>query len=70
MNYLSKSCKLKDGSVKVPDSYLGADIRVHELSDGRKAWEISSNTYVKRAVPLYHARRIRLVSRSHSIVVG
>jgi hypothetical protein len=41
---------LKPGSVKIPDTYLGADIHVHELSNGEKAWAISSNTYVKRAV--------------------
>ncbi len=50
MDYLSLSYKLKDGSVKEPDCYLGADIRVHELSSGERAWALSSDTYVKRAV--------------------
>jgi len=30
--------------------YLGADISMYELKDGKKAWSLSSNTYVKRAV--------------------
>lgn len=50
MDYLRQSYTLKDGSVKVPDTYLGADIEMYELTDGTKAWSLSSNTYVKRAV--------------------
>jgi hypothetical protein len=50
MNYLTTVYTLKPGSVKVPDTYLGADVRMHELSSGEKAWAISSDTYVKHAV--------------------
>ena len=50
MDYLRQSYTLKDGSVKVPDTYLGADIEMYELADGTKAWSLSSNTYVKRAI--------------------
>ena len=50
MDYLRRSYKLKDGSVKEPDTYLGADVSHYELSDGTRAWSLSSDTYVKRAV--------------------
>lgn len=50
MDYLNTVYTLKPGSVKVPETYLGADIRTNELSNGDKAWAISSDTYVKRAV--------------------
>ena len=36
--------------MKEPDAYLGADISMKELSNGDKAWSLSSDTYVKRAV--------------------
>ena len=50
MDYLRGSYKLKEGSVKSPESYLGADVRVYELSNNQTAWALSSDTYVKRAV--------------------
>jgi hypothetical protein len=50
MDYLSTVYTLKPGSVKVPDTYLGADIRLHELSNGDKSWAILSDNYVKRAI--------------------
>jgi hypothetical protein len=50
MDYLSTVYTLKPGPVKVPETYLGADIRLHELSSGDKAWAILSDTYVKHAV--------------------
>ena len=37
MDYLRTAYKLKDGSVKEPTAYLGADVRMYELSDGKKA---------------------------------
>jgi Reverse transcriptase (RNA-dependent DNA polymerase) len=50
MSMLSTVYTLKEGSVKEPDNYLGADIRKHALSGGDMAWALSSDTYVKRAV--------------------
>ena len=50
MDYLRSVYTLKDGSVKEPDYYLGADVRIHELASGEKAWALSSDTYVKRAI--------------------
>jgi hypothetical protein len=50
MDYLRTVYTLKDGTVQEPETYLGADVRRHELSNGQKAWAISSDTYVQRAV--------------------
>jgi hypothetical protein len=50
MDYLRTVYTLKEGSVQEPETYLGADVRRHELADGQKAWAISSDTYVRRAV--------------------
>ena len=36
--------------MKEPDTYLGAGVSHYELSDGTRAWSLSSDTYVKRAV--------------------
>jgi hypothetical protein len=50
-DYLSSVYMLKEGSVKVPETYyLGADVQMYELANGEKAWAASSDTYVKRAV--------------------
>ena len=50
MDRLGKSYTLKEGSVKEPDAYLGADISKMVMSNGDVAWALSSDTYVKRAV--------------------
>jgi hypothetical protein len=50
IDYLRTVFTLKDGTVQELETYLGADVRRHELSYGQKAWAISSNTYVQRAV--------------------
>jgi hypothetical protein len=50
MDYLRTAYTLKDGSVQQPETYLGADVKIHQLADGKTAWAISSDTYVKRAV--------------------
>ena len=42
--------KLKDGSLKRPDRYLGADISEYTLPDGTVAWCSSPDSYVKSAV--------------------
>lgn len=54
MKILSTKYKLKDGSIKKPDIYLGADIKEWQIGDaddnGKIRWAMSSETYVKRAV--------------------
>ena len=50
MDHLRRSYTLKEGSVKEPEQYLGADIRRYELRTGEQAWALSSDTYVKRAI--------------------
>ena len=54
LDHFKSKYTLKAGSVKEPDSYLGADIlKYHLEGDGDYAkvrWAMSSDTYVKRAV--------------------
>jgi hypothetical protein len=53
MDYLSKCYMLKEGSVKEPDQYLGAQIKKHVLpgdDPSKFKWAISSDLYVKKAV--------------------
>jgi Reverse transcriptase (RNA-dependent DNA polymerase) len=51
MNVLSKKYTLKEGSVKEPDMYLGAEIRKWQIGDDPKTrWAISSDMYVKQAI--------------------
>ena len=42
--------KAKEGSVKPPDLYLGANVERFELPDGREVWSTSPKTYVKNAI--------------------
>lgn len=42
--------KLKNGSIKAPESYLGADIGKFTLPDKSEAWFMSSESYVKEAI--------------------
>ena len=47
---IDQHCKLKDGSVKPPDQYLGANIGQMLLANGTLAWYASSDSYCKAAV--------------------
>ena len=49
MDYLNSRYTMKEGSVKEPDEYLGAQIRKYNV-DGKEVWSMSSDLYVKRAV--------------------
>ena len=42
--------KLKEGSIKEPTSYLGADIGKFTLPDESEAWFMSSKSYVQEAI--------------------
>jgi hypothetical protein len=50
MDYLASVYQLKQGSVKEPDIYLGANVK--KFADGvdNRAWGISSDTYIRAAV--------------------
>ena len=51
MEAISKTYDLKD-SVKPPERYLGANTGKWQLPDGREAWYMSSNDYVRNATKL------------------
>ena len=42
--------KAKDGSIKPPELYLGADVTKIQLPDGREVWSTSPRTYVKNSI--------------------
>jgi hypothetical protein len=42
--------ELKEGSLGPPETYLGAQVYEHSLRDGRKAWGMTSEKYVRNAV--------------------
>jgi hypothetical protein len=50
MNHISKIYRLKEGSVKAPDRYLGANIGLWTMEGGRRAWSMSAKSYIKSAV--------------------
>lgn len=54
MDALSEKYTLKKGSVKPPDSYLGADVKQYNIGgpedSAKLKWAMSSDTYVARAV--------------------
>jgi hypothetical protein len=54
MDALSEKYTLKAGSVKEPDSYLGAEIKQWKIEGSdepeKVRWGMSSDTYVKRAI--------------------
>ena len=50
LNRIDQHFKMKDGSVGIPEKYLGADIGKFTLNDGNKAWYMSSESYVKAAL--------------------
>jgi hypothetical protein len=42
--------KAKDGSIRPPEIYLGANISKMQLLDGREVWTTSPRTYVKNSI--------------------
>jgi hypothetical protein len=48
--YKAKDYKAKDGSIKSPEIYLGANVSKMQLPDGREVWTTSPRTYVKNAL--------------------
>jgi hypothetical protein len=50
MDHLASRYRLKEGSVKQPDRYLGANIGRWTLDDGRCVWSMSAKSYINSAV--------------------
>ena len=55
MDQLSKTFKFKEGSIKTPDSFLGAQLSLN-TNDGRNYWVISAEKYIKAACETVEAR--------------
>ena len=66
--HIDQHCKLKTDSVKRPDQYLGANIGVLGLANGRDSWYMSSEAYCKAAIQNVEAwlqkRKERLPTRT------
>jgi hypothetical protein len=60
IDMLRRTYKLKEGSVKEPDLYLGSNVKKLHVSDfdepGRPCWSMSSKMYVKRAIKEVEAK--------------
>jgi hypothetical protein len=50
INEITAFYKAKEGSIKPPDIYLGADVSLMQLPDGREVWTTSPRTYVKNSL--------------------
>ena len=54
MDTLSRTYTLKEGTVKEPDQYLGAEVRKIQIADSddptKTRWGMSSDLYIKRAI--------------------
>jgi hypothetical protein len=50
MDHLASKYRLKEGSVKQPEKYLGANIGKWTLDDGRCVWSMSAKSYINSAV--------------------
>ena len=73
---IDQHCKLKHGSVKEPDQYLGADIGKFHLPSGEDAWFMSSDGYCTAAIQnvetwlaakQYSSTKMSLLIRSQSL---
>jgi hypothetical protein len=51
---LDEYFKMKEGSIQVPNFYLGAKLKKTVLPNGVIAWGVSSSKYVQSAVPNVH----------------
>ena len=50
INEITTFFKAKDGSIRPPEIYLGANIAKMQLPDGREVWTTSPRTYVKYSI--------------------
>jgi len=52
MEVLAKTYHLKEGSVGKPQTYLGAQIKKHNLQDNpsKQVWAMSTEKYIKEAI--------------------
>ena len=72
--HMDQHFKLKDGSVGIPERHLGADIGRYTLRNGKEAWHMSSEGYVKAAIKNVEAwleqRGDRLKTKAACVLAG
>ena len=54
MSMINETFMVKPESIKVPDTYLGADVRQKKTQDGSNIWILGSNSYLKEALRVYN----------------
>jgi hypothetical protein len=50
MDQIAQTYRLKEGSVQLPERYLGANIEKWTFQDGRHLWSMSAKSYIKSAI--------------------
>jgi hypothetical protein len=50
MDSIGQAYVVKEGSVKPPEIYLGANIQKYQLPNGKEVWSMSSEQYVKESL--------------------
>ena len=50
MSMINETFMIKRESIKVPDAYLGADVRQKKTQDGCNIWILGSNLCLKEAL--------------------
>ena len=59
MDQIDKEFMIKPDSIGPPKRYLGTDIRQKNLNDGSKLWIIGSNSYLKEAIRIINAEKLK-----------
>lgn len=50
MDGIASHFEIKNGDISEPKTYLGADVEKFQLPNGKYAWSLTANSYVKNAV--------------------
>jgi hypothetical protein len=56
MDRIAQSYRLKEGSVQLPERYLGANFENWTFQDGRQLWSMSAKSYIKSAIENIEAK--------------
>ena len=64
---IAEKYEVKNDEIAEPKLYLGGNVEKFQLSNGKHAWRITSNSYVKGAI--YNMQRL-LADDSRSLKTG
>ena len=63
MDSLSRLYRLKDGSVQIPDRYLGAEILRYQVLDGRTVWAMRGREYLKYSIKIVESDNEEILNK-------